>query len=291
MMKFILVITLFIFTSSALGQLDRMVDSRKKDYKKLRKLKYSLLPHRNTYLLPFVYNWMPNESIYQEAKNIEPANKNKRFYKDTEAEFQISFAIPLVKDINKRDWDIMLAYTHHSWWQVYNSAWSRPFRETNYMPELFTRYVYNEPKRILGLPLEAIDFGYIHQSNGQIQVLSRSWDRIFARTYFKIKDFTILLTGWFRLPEKRDQDDNPDIYNYMGVGDFEILKRVGLHHFHLKTPILSHHLSLDIKYSYPLQENLRWYLSYQSGYGHSLIEYDQYTQRAGVGFTLENIFY
>lgn len=40
-----------------------------------------------------------------------------------------------------------------------------------------------------------------------------------------------------------------------------------------------------------MQTGLRWYLSYQSGYGHSLIEYDRQTQRVGVEITLEHFIF
>jgi len=56
-------------------------------------------------------------------------------------------------------------------------------------------------------------------------------------------------------------------------------------------PLLAKYLSHDIKYSYPMQKGLRWYVSYQSGYGHSLIEYDRRTQRLGIGFVLEHFIF
>lgn len=262
---------------------------RKKDYDKLLSTRYSLLPHRSTYLLPFVYNWMPHENIYQSIKTVDPKNANKDYYKNQEAEFQISFAIPVWRKIAKSRWDLMFAYTHHAWWQIYNSAWSRPFRETNYTPEIFARYIYGEPKKVFGFDVEAVDIGYMHQSNGQIQGLSRSWNRLYVRSLLKNDYISFLLTAWYRVPEERDDDDNRDIYNYMGFGDIEIFKKFGNHAIHYRTPILSHHFSSDLKYSYPWREGLRWYLSYQSGYGQSLIEYNRQTQRLGIGFVLENL--
>lgn len=101
----------------------------------------------------------------------------------------------------------------------------------------------------------------------------------------------MILTGWYRIPEKGDQDDNPDIYNFMGVGELELIKDFGKHKLHYKTPLFANHPSHDLKYSYPIQKGLKWYLSYQSGYGHSLIEYDRQTQRLGIGFALDNFMY
>lgn len=283
-------IMLFILMSTHTAHGIEEVDDLKKDYEKLVKTKYVLLPHRNTFLLPYVYNWMPYESLYQSLKNVDEKNYDEDYYKRTEAEFQISFAFPVWRNILDKNWDFMMAYTHHAWWQVYNGPWSKPFRETNYTPEMFTRHVFNTSKNINVLNLEAIDIGYVHQSNGQIQILSRSWNRIFARAYLRYDLINILISGWYRLPEKNSDDDNPDIYNFMGLGQIELIKSFGKHMAHFSMPLLSHHFSPDLKYSYPLSDGLRWYLSYQSGYGHSLIEYDRPTQRLGVGITLETLF-
>lgn len=282
------VVITFICSFSALSS-DEVADL-KEDYKKLVKTKYVLLPHRNTFFLPYVYNWMPYESLYQSLKNVDEENYDEDYYKKTEAEFQISFALPIMRNIFNQKWDFMVAYTHHAWWQVYNGAWSKPFRETNYTPEMFTRYVYDKSQDMSGIKLEALDLGYVHQSNGQIQILSRSWNRIFARAFLRYELINILITGWYRLPEKSSVDDNPDIYNYMGLGEIELIKAFGSHIVHFSMPLLSHHFSPDLKYSYPLSDGLRWYLSYQSGYGHSLIEYNKPTQRLGVGITLETLF-
>ena len=277
--------------TTAHGQIKDTISDRKNEYANLHRSRFALLPHRNSYLLPFVYNWMPHEDIYKEVKLVDKVNHDSDFYKKNEAEFQFSFTFPIVRNLNDRKWDIMVAYTHHAWWQVYNSDWSRPFRETNYTPEVFSRYVYNEHKKIFGLELLALDAGYMHQSNGQIQALSRSWDRLFVRSVFNHEDFTAMVSVWYRLPERKDRDENHDIYNYMGIGDLELIKDIGVHKLHYKIPIFAHHVSHDLKYSYPIEKGLRWYLSFQSGYGHSLIEYNRQTQRLGIGVALENFIF
>lgn len=257
-------------------------------YNSLLDSRYSLFPHKGTYLMPFVYNNLTHESVYSGMKSLE--NTNEKYYKNTEAEFQVSFLIPIYRRISQTNWDFVFAYTHHSWWQVYNSDWSRPFRETNYNPELFLRKVDPSLKKFLNFDLVAVDMGYAHQSNGQVQILSRSWDRVFARGFFQSPWISVLITGWYRLPEKRDQDDNRDIYNYMGLGEIEVIKSFGRHSIKAKAPLFSHHQGIDVKYSYPWRDQLRWFLSYQAGYGQSLIEYNRPTQRVGVGIALEDLF-
>lgn len=272
------------------GQTVETLEKRRNEYQTMRQSRFGLLPHKPMFLMPFVYNWVPHEDIYEDVKGVDSTGEGD-FYKKNEAEFQISFAIPAVKDIGEKKWDLMFAYTHHAYWQVYNSGWSRPFRETNYMPELFSRYVYSEPKKFWGLKLHGLDAGYVHQSNGQIQVLSRSWDRLFARFFIEGYGGMAVISGWYRIKEDRKTDENHDIQNFMGYGEIELIKSIKKHTFQVKMPLLATHPSYDFKYSHPFDDGIRWFISYQSGYGHSLIEYNRFTQRLGAGFLLDNILY
>lgn len=267
---------------------EEVLNDLRTEYNQLLDSRYSLFPHKGTYLLPFTSNSMTHKSLYSE---LEGSEKHRgEYYKNTEAEFQISFLIPVIRSEDYKGWDILFAYTHHSWWQIYNSDWSRPFRETNYMPEVFTRKLILQKIAGSNYRITTLDFGYVHQSNGQTQMLSRSWDRIFARTSIIHDDFLMNLTAWYRLPEKSRDDDNPAIYNYMGIGEVELIKSYGNHTFSLKVPITSQHFSSDVKYSHPWRDRLRWFVRFQGGYGHSLIEYNLPVQRYGVGIILEEFY-
>lgn len=259
----------------------------KEGYYKLLSTKYVLMPHKGTYLLPIVYNTKPHEDLYSGIKNTL-TNQKKNFYKKEEAEFQISFMIPIQNKIFNTNFDLNVAYTHHAWWQLYNKEYSRPFRETNYMPEMFLRYIDPSTSEFAGVDLMAADIGFVHQSNGQIQIISRSWNRIYGRAFLQSMGLKFIVTGWYRIPDKKKEDENSDIYDYMGYGELEIAKNLGKHTLTLKTPLVARHFSADFKYSYPWKDNLRWYLSMQSGYGHSLIEYNRQTQRYGFGVVLDS---
>lgn len=259
----------------------------RENYEKLLETKYTLLPHRGTYLLPLVYNTIPHEDIYEPIKTSRP-EETRDVYQKTEAEFQVSFLLPIDRNFLNSKFDLNFAYTHHAWWQLYNTAWSKPFRETNYMPELFFRHIDPGVYKVAGFDLMGFDLGYAHQSNGQIQGLSRSWDRLFARTILQHSGYMFLISGWIRLPEKANQDDNRDIQDYMGYGNIEVYKSFGKHSISLQMPLGSIYNSIDFKYSYPSKDRYRWFFSVQAGYGHSLIEYNRPTERYGIGVSLDS---
>lgn len=256
-------------------------------YHELLETQYSLYVHKRTYLFPISFITNPNESLYDIPKKTEPGN-NHDFYQNLETEFQISFFFPISRNVARSKWDFLFAYNHHAWWQIYNSNWSRPFRETNYTPEVFFRHVSKKNlKEILGFKVLGYDAGYVHQSNGQIEALSRSWDRIFLRTHLLGTKYSLIVTGWIRLPENKTQDDNSDIFDYMGTGEIHLQKFAGIHTYEIIMP-LAIKPGIELRYSYPWQDNLRWFVNFRSGYGHSLIEYDQQITRVGLGITLEN---
>lgn len=258
-------------------------DSR---YDQMLASKYSLIAHNRTFILPFSYITNPDNDLYDGAlRNTKDTN----YYKRAEAEFQISFFLPIYRKVAHSKWDFLMAYTHHSWWQVYNATYSKPFRETNYNPEIFFRRFGSSNGRILGADLKAIDIGYMHESNGQVEGLSRSWDRVFARAFLLQDPISIVLTGWIRIPENENDDDNPTIYRYMGVGRIDLVKNSGPFTLEMKIPI-AERPGLEIRASYPWFDSWRFYVMTQAGYGHSLIEYNRDVRRIGLGITLENYF-
>lgn len=255
-------------------------------YEKLVNQKYTLNMHKKTFLLPFSHILDPNQNIYSELESQEPTNRG-RLYGNIEAEFQLSFFFPVTRKLFHTNWDILAAYTHRSWWQIYNNSWSRPFRETNYTPELFFRSLQKDPLYFMGLNLLSFDLGLVHESNGQTQTLSRAWDRLFARAYMSGKSFSFTLSTWYRLPDDRNLDGNPDIQDFRGYGEIEVSKSLGNWVFDGRLPI-ARRTGIEVSATYPIDDRHRFILVAFHGYGQSLIEYNIHSTRVGLGFSMEN---
>ena len=116
----------------------------------------------------------------------------------------------------KNKGDIWVAYTQSSRWQVYNRDLSRPFRDTNFEPEVM--FVFPMNLRILGLRVRMLSAGLNHQSNGSTDPDSRSWNRVIGQVGLERGRFTVLLRPWWRFPEGK-LDDNPGITGFVGNGE------------------------------------------------------------------------
>ena len=60
---------------------------------------------------------------------------------------------------------LWVGYTQQSHWQVYNSEASRPFRETNYEPEVML--AFHPDRRLLGFDWRLLDVSLVHQYNAR----------------------------------------------------------------------------------------------------------------------------
>ncbi|MBA4417194.1 MAG: phospholipase [Syntrophus sp. (in: bacteria)] len=240
--------------------------------------------HRSNYFLPVAYNSSPNQDpILDDARNARAQN--------TEAKFQISFKVKLLEDILNKDVDLWFGYTQLAFWQIYNSAFSSPFREVNYEPELLLNFRTNYD--ILGLKGRIINLGLNHQSNGRSDPLSRSWNRVVANFGFERDNFNLLLKTWYRIPESRSDDDNPDISEYMGYGELWGFYYWKKHRFAamVRNNLRSSNkgaVQLDWSFPFPFLKNDRFsgYIQFFNGYGESLIDYNKSVNRISFGFML-----
>ncbi len=244
--------------------------------------RFPVTPYRSNYILPFTYNTRPN---YDAVRAADPGKD----LKNEEAAFQLSFKIKLWTDILNQKADLWVAYTQRSFWQVYNFEDSSPFRETDYEPELILNF--RTDYRLLGLRGRFINVGINHQSNGQSDPLSRSWNRIVASAGFERGNFSLLLRGWYRIPENSDDDDNPHLGDYLGYGEiwgyyfwkghrFGMMLRNNIHSDNNRGAV-------QLEWSFPLVKMVSGYVQYFNGYGESLLDYNHAVNRIGIGFILK----
>ena len=187
------------------------------------------------------------------------------------------------------------AYTQESYFEPFNSAHSRIFRETDYKPELFFRTPTPLPKM---LPDVSFDAGFEHQSNGQDIPGSRSFNRLFVEPYYTAGRQAISLRLWYRLPENDSKpvtdpgrDDNPDINRYLGYGEFHYRRDFDWKNSLIDVGVRFNPASgkgaLQTDYSFTPMQGAAVFLRGFTGYGDSLIDYNHYVTRVIVGVALQ----
>jgi phospholipase A1 len=244
--------------------------------------RHVIMAHRSNYFLPFTYNTRPNVGPIKDQTG--------QAVLESEAVFQISQKVKLWQDVLGKDMDLWAGYTQRSFWQVYNAADSSPFRETNYEPEMLLNFRTDFPVR--GMRARTVHLGFNHQSNGRAEPLSRSWNRIVGNIGLEKGNFTLLLKSWYRIPESEEEDDNPDIDDYMGPGEIWGYYLWKEHRFGM---MLRNNLQFDdnrgalqLEWSFPLVERVSGYTQFFTGYGESLLDYNHSVNRIGIGFILRD---
>lgn len=248
----------------------------------------SFVGHRPTYILPFTWVDSPNEAP------VSPRLGEARYdhsVDNEEAKYQISFKVPLLTGMLDDRTTLWFGYTQKSFWQVYNTDDSAPFRETNYEPEIFLRYQADYD--IGPGTLSGVTLGLNHQSNGQSEPRSRSWNRIMASVGYSYGRWLFLVQPWYRLPETESKDDNPDIERFTGHADYlAVYKLTEDRTFSLKfrNNLRSddNKTSVEFGYSFPMGDTLKGFFQYYNGYGESLIDYNERIQRVGIGIMLND---
>jgi phospholipase A1/A2 len=249
--------------------------------------RYSLSLYRPNYVQFARFTNQVNEHPFSplfDASNVQDQNLDS-----TEARFQISFKARLWTTDDRR-WGVWAAYTQQSQWQIYNDEISRPFRETNYMPELMLSY--RPDVSFGGFHWRLFNFGYNHQSNGRADPISRSWDRLIAEFGIERGNFALLIRPWYRIQEDESQDDNPDIIDYYGYGDITAIYKWRGHSFSLmgRGNLSTEKGAAQFSWtSPPLLGPLRGYVQAFTGYGDSLIDYNWKQNAIGIGVTLNDL--
>ena len=248
---------------------------------------YNISLYRQNYLQVARYSDNVNEEPF--IALFEALGQPDQELDSTEARFQISFKARLWAS-EDRQWGAWAAYTQQSQWQVYNSEISRPFRETNYMPELILSY--RPDVAFGGFHWRLLNVGFNHQSNGRSDILSRSWNRIFAEFGIERDNFALLIKPWYRIEEDDEDDDNPDITDYYGYGDITAIYKWRDHSFTLmgRGNFNTGKGAAQFTWTSPrILGGVRGYAQVFSGYGDSLIDYNWNQTAVGVGIALNDL--
>lgn len=262
---------------------ESLLDEKLKNEKEANQNLFSLAQHRANYILPISYVTDPN--------NITLDGVGAEQIDNMEAKYQISVKTPLwLKEDDASG--VYFAFTAVSFWQLYNSETSKPFRETNYEPEVF--YQWNANLSLLGYKFNLLRVGINHQSNGQDGLKSRSWNRIVATALFSDENSAYYLKTWYRLPEDEKTspldplgDDNPDINDYYGrvelgfgikLGEVNLFSRI-----RNNLSFKDNRSGIELGFTYPINNRYDFLVQYFNGYGDSLIDYNRHQQRISMG--------
>lgn len=247
---------------------------------------FAILAHKPNYFLLGAYNhegWDP--TLFQEA-----SGKPDLELDDVEGQFQISLKVPLWTGLLGGRMDLYGAYTNRSFWQMYNSENSEPFRETNHEPEVWAQF--RNDWQIWGLTNSVNTVGWAHQSNGRSGELSRSWNRLYATFLFERGRWAFALKPWVWVSKDKADSDNPNIDDYMGNGEFRVVyaRRGNVFSAMVRNQLESgfDRGAFEFSWSFPVfsYPYFKGYIQYFHGYGESLIDYDRKANRLGIGISI-----
>ena len=242
---------------------------------------FVMTPHKPNYII-YTYNFKDYEDL-----RTGPQSGDTDSNKSSEVDFQVSIKFPVWRNMFNTKTHLFAAYTNRSFWQVFDHDDSSPFRETDHEPELWLSH--RTKFKLFGLTNRLVQAGIVHQSNGRSGDLSRSWNRVYTNLIFERGHFYFSLKPWLRIQEDKEDDDNPDIEDYMGYFEFQ-----GVYHrndnnlglFFRNTLKDDYRGAIQLDWGFPVHRHLRGYVQYFYGYGESLIDYNNKVNKLGIGIKL-----
>ncbi|MGE4419152.1 MAG: phospholipase A [Sulfurimonas sp.] len=263
----------YVENDALYDSLEKPQDSETEDtLKQYAKSLFNFKAYNANYFLPLSYRYNGNYS-----------DTNGHKAKKTETEFQFSVKFDFAKNVFGLDGVYSIAYTQNSFWQFYSD--SAFFRESNYAPEFFVIFPTSsmDDKRFI----KALRFGLAHESNGRGGAEERSWNYINGSIFFQYKMLFSELKLWARLPDTNDY--NPELIDYMGHGYIKFMLPYKKHFVDMKFRYnFNKKGSAELNYTYPMfgRNDLFLYIKLFNGYGESLIDYDDYIKKFGIGFSI-----
>lgn len=251
---------------------------------------FNLLGYRANYVLPLHKTSRINRSPSSPTQAAVPRPN----YRSIEAKFQMSLRTKVFQNLGFDGADLWAAFTQQAMWQIWNGRDSKPFRNTDYEPEAI--YVMRVPPSLRQLPWgwqwRMGQFGVAHQSNGQSDPLSRSWNRVYLGTGFERGDVTLQARFSQRLNEHYSSDNNPDLVDYRGRSELQLGWTPGPATASLmwRNALRGNtYGALQFEWTYPISgrqpNGLRWFFQAFHGYGETLTDYNFRQTSFGIGVT------
>ena len=124
----------------------------------------------------------------------------------------------------------------------------------------------------------------------QSSTLSRSWNRFYAQVGLERGPLTMTAKVWKRVNESFDDDNNPDIIDYMGR--FELEGNYRLNGGHELSAMVRRNFSTDkgavqVGWAFPLAGPVKGYVNAFAGYGQSMIDYNYFQRALGAGIIVK----
>jgi len=209
-------------------------------------------------------------------------------YNNPLTKVQFSFKSPIIEDI-----PFYFAYSQTIFWKL--QAESKPFLDATYNPEFFYRFKFPADRHY------SLDLGlFEHNSNGKGGSDSRSYNQTYVRLnyYFEFTDWIVVVAGKLRYIYSLDPQ-NRDILDYVGPAEFEF-RVIQLFRGWVDKGELIVNLNpggkfadkfdkggLQIGYDFRLggvKVVPAFYIQYYTGYGETLVNYNQRVQALRAGF-------
>ncbi|RIV70166.1 phospholipase [Flagellimonas aequoris] len=231
---------------------------------------------------------LPSFSIYKDAYFITGVPTNSSISKETaDAKYQISFKQLILRGELPFNSHLFLTYTQKAFWNVYE--FSSPFQEVNFNPGIgLGAPVFDRHDRLKGL----VEMKLEHESNGRDSIYSRSWNSLSLNYNTRLGEKLMVgIKGWLPFVYK---EDNPDLLNYIGFGELsffydfsdklklDVNMRKG-NQWDWKGRVRTR-LSLRLSETTNQHLMLEWY----TGYGESLITYDQSRSMIRLGYLIKS---
>jgi len=264
-----------------------LLDSRWELAKDSKLGTWNFRAYKPMYLLPAF--WSSNVNETPSSPNPNNTVNTPLEIDDMEAKFQVSFKTKAWENIFGSNGDLWMAYTQSSRWQVYSPDTSRPFRETNYEPEVMLTFRSNY--HLAGFNGRLLGIGVNHQSNGRADPLSRSWNRVVGMIGLDRENWALTVRPWWRVKESANDDNNRDIEDFVGRGDATLVYVRGGHQFsimgrHSLRGGDRSHGAVQLDWGFPIHNSLRGHVQIFDGYGESLIDYNHRATYIGLGVSL-----